>query len=92
MLQLSHVIDKLEKKKKVQMDATMLKLNDINPGLVNVRTYACSHERKWKQMSAVNLKTRNRRKKNDKIFTACTGTETPLQLSIHVDFILSLCI
>lgn len=45
MLQLSHVIDKLEKKK-VQMDATMLKLNDINPGLVNVRTYACSHERK----------------------------------------------
>lgn len=46
MLQLSHVIDKLGKKKKVQMDATMLKLNDINPGLVNVRTYACSHERK----------------------------------------------
>lgn len=47
MLQLSHVKDKLgKKKKKVQMDATMLKLNDINPGLVNVRTYACSHERK----------------------------------------------
>lgn len=37
---------KKKKKKKVQMDATMLKLNDINPGLVNVRTYACSHERK----------------------------------------------
>lgn len=36
----------VRKKKKVQMDATMLKLNDINPGLVNVRTYACSHERK----------------------------------------------
>lgn len=50
MLQLSHVIDKLKNKKKVQMDAAMLnpktKLNSINPGLVNVRTYACSHERK----------------------------------------------
>lgn len=39
-------VKKVYKKKKVQMDATMLKLNYINPGLVNVRTYACSHERK----------------------------------------------
>lgn len=38
--------DRQVRKKKVQMDATMLKLNDINLGLVNVRTYACSHERK----------------------------------------------